>query len=66
MELDHELQMYIDNARPDQRFANLDRIVGLSNLFVDNKNDLSFFPLVKLVKLVLILPAATKSAARYF
>ena len=66
MDLGHELRIYIDNVRADQRFANLDGIADLSKKLVDTKKHLAFPLVYQLLKLVLILPVATASVERCF
>lgn len=41
-DLSHELPIYIDNMRSDERFANLNTISELAKLMVQTKNILSF------------------------
>ena len=66
MDLGHELRIYIDNVRADERFVDLNGIADLAKLLVDTKTHL-LFPLVyQLLKLVLILPVATASVERCF
>ncbi|PVH38689.1 hypothetical protein PAHAL_5G328300 [Panicum hallii] len=65
-DLAHELPIYIDNIKADERFSNLNSITALAKLMVDT-NKHQAFPLVyKLLKLVLILPVATASVVRCF
>ena len=66
MDLGHELRIYIDNVRADQRFANLDGIADLAKKLVDTKKHLAFPLVYELLKLVLILPVATASVERCF
>ena len=66
MDLGHELRIYIDNVRADQRFANLDGIADLAKKLVDTKKHLAFPLVYQLLKLVLILPVATASVERCF
>ena len=66
MDLGHELRIYIDNVRADDRFVDLDGIANLSKLLVDTKKHLSFPLVYQLLKLVLILPVATASVERCF
>ncbi|PVH33693.1 hypothetical protein PAHAL_8G046400 [Panicum hallii] len=65
-DLAHELPIYIDNIKADERFSNLNSITALAKLMVDT-NKHQAFPLVyKLLKLVLVLPVATASVERCF
>jgi hypothetical protein len=65
-DLAHELPIYIDNIKADERFSNLNSITALAKLMVDT-NKHQAFPLVyKLLKLVLVLPVATTSVERCF
>ena len=66
MDLDHELRIYIDNVRADERFVDLDGSADLAKLLVDTKKHLSFPLVYQLLKLVLILPVATASVERCF
>ena len=66
MDLGHELRIYIDNVRADERFVELDGIADLAKLLVDTKKHLSFPLVYKLLKLGLILPVATASVERCF
>ena len=66
MDLGHELRIFIDNVRADQRFANLDGIADLAKVLVETKKHLAFPLVYQLLKLVLILPVATASVERCF
>ena len=66
MDLGHELRIYVDNVRADERFVDLDGIADLAKLLVDTKKHLSFPLVYQLLKLVLILPVATASVERCF
>lgn len=65
-DLDHELQIYIDNVRADERFGKLDTISQLVKLMVDTKKHLAFPLVYRSLKLVLVLPIATASVERCF
>ena len=64
MNLGHELWIFIDNVRADQRFANLDGIADLAKELVETKKHLAFPLVYQLLKLVLILPVAAASMER--
>ena len=66
MDLGHELRIFIDNVRADQRFANLDGIADLAKVLVETKKHLAFPLMYQLLKLVLILRVATTSVERCF
>ena len=59
MNIGHELWIFIDNVRADQRFANLDGIADLAKVLVETKKHLAFPLVYQLLKLVLILPVAS-------
>ena len=58
MDLGHELRIFIDNVRADQRFANLDGIADLAKVLVETKKHLSFPLVYQLLKMALIFPVA--------
>jgi hypothetical protein len=65
-DLGHELNIYIDNVRADQIFANLNTISELAKLMVTTNKHLVFPSVYWLLKLVLVLPVATVSVERCF
>jgi hypothetical protein len=65
-DLDRELNIYIDNMRADERFADLNTISELARLMVGTKKHLAFPLVYRLLKLVLVLPIATASVERCF
>jgi hypothetical protein len=65
-DLGRDLNIYIDNVRADERFANLNTISELAKLMVSTNKHLSFPLVYRLLKLVLVLPVATASVERCF
>ena len=65
-DLDRELNIYIDNMRADERFADLNTISELARLMVGTKKHLAFPLVYRLLKLVLVLPIATALVERCF
>ena len=66
MALEHQLNLYIDNVREDERFANLKGLSDLARVMVDTKKHLSHYLVYRLLKLALILPVATATVERCF
>ena len=64
--LRHQLSIYIDNVRADERFGDLSGIGDLAKLLVDTNKHVSFPLVYQLLKRVLILPVATASVERCF
>ena len=62
--LRHQLSIYIDNVRADERFSGLNDIGDLAKLLVDTNKHVSFSFVHQLLKRVLILPVATASVER--
>jgi hypothetical protein len=65
-DLGRDLNIYIDNVRADERFANLNTISELAKLMVSTNKHLGFPLVYRLLKLVLVLPVATASVERCF
>jgi hypothetical protein len=65
-DLAHELPLYIDNLRADERFVSLNTISKLAKLMVSTKKHLAFSLVYQLLNLVLVLPVATASVERCF
>ncbi|XP_039811811.1 uncharacterized protein LOC120674744 [Panicum virgatum] len=65
-DLGRELNIYIDNVKADERFANLNTISELAKLMVGTNKHLGFPLVYRLLKLVLVLPVATASVERCF
>ena len=65
-DLAHELPLYIDNVRADERFAGLKTISELAKLMVSTNKHLAFPLVYQLLKIVLVLPVATASVERCF
>jgi hypothetical protein len=65
-DLAHELPIYIDNIKADERFSNLNTITELAKLMVETKKHQAFSLVYRLLKLVLVLPVATASVERCF
>ena len=66
MTLEHQLGLYIDNIREDERFANLKNLGDLACMMVETKKHLSHPLVYRLLKLVLTLPVATATVERCF
>ena len=64
--LEHQLGLYIDNIRDDERFFNLKDLGDLAYLMVKTKKHLSHLQVYRLLKLVLILLVATSTIERCF
>jgi len=65
-DLGDELNLYIDNVRADERFANLNTISEHAKLMVCTNKHLGFPLVYWLLKLVLVLLVATASVERCF
>ncbi|XP_002439156.2 zinc finger MYM-type protein 1 [Sorghum bicolor] len=65
-DLAHDLPIYMDNIKVDERFSGLSTITELAKLIVDTKKHLAFPLVYRLLKLVLVLPIATASVERCF
>uniref|UniRef100_A0A7N0UR35 HAT C-terminal dimerisation domain-containing protein n=1 Tax=Kalanchoe fedtschenkoi TaxID=63787 RepID=A0A7N0UR35_KALFE len=66
LELEFQLEMYIDDVRNDARFQQVKDLGGLSCMLVETSKDKTFSYVYLLLKLVLILPVATTSVERVF
>ena len=64
--LKQQLDIYIDNVRGDERFADLKHLGDLSRLMVETKKHLSQPLVYRLLKLSLTLPVATATVERCF
>ncbi|XP_074378278.1 uncharacterized protein LOC141719800 [Apium graveolens] len=64
--IEHELSIYIDNVKADERFANLNGISDLARVLVETKKIHCYSLVYRLVKLSLILPVATATVERCF
>ena len=64
--LEHQLGLYIDNIREDERFSNLKDLGDLAYMMVKTKKHLSHPQVYRLLKLVLTLPVATATVERCF
>ncbi|KAK9062854.1 hypothetical protein SSX86_020044 [Deinandra increscens subsp. villosa] len=64
--LEHQLDLYIDNVRKDERFANLKGIGDLARVMVETRKHISFPLVYRLLKLTLVLPVATATVERCF
>jgi len=65
-DLAHDLPIYMDNIKADERFSGLSTITELAKLIADTKKHLTFPLVYRLLKLVLVLPVATTSLERCF
>ena len=63
-DLGRELNIYIDNMRADERFANLNTISEVAKLMVSTKKHRVFPSVYRLLKLVLVLLVAIASMER--
>ncbi|XP_076909755.1 uncharacterized protein LOC143567161 [Bidens hawaiensis] len=64
--LSHQLGLYIDSVRKDERYANLNGIADLARVMVETKKHISFPLVYRLLKLTLVLPVATATVERCF
>lgn len=65
-DLNAELFLYIDDVRGDDRFANINTIVELSQKMVATRKHLTYSMVYRLLKLVLVLPVTTATVERIF
>ncbi|KAL9673347.1 hypothetical protein QQ045_029603 [Rhodiola kirilowii] len=66
MTLEHQLCIYIDNVRQDERFMHLDDLGALARVMVDTGKHRTYILVFRLLKLVLTLSVATATVERYF
>jgi hypothetical protein len=66
LQLELQLDNYIDDMKRDERFQGLDNIVGLSVKLVETNRHKVYDMVYLLLKLVLLLPVATASVERVF
>ncbi|KAL9667483.1 hypothetical protein QQ045_001844 [Rhodiola kirilowii] len=66
MALEHQLRIYIDNVRQDERFMNLNNLGALDRVMVDTGKHLTYILVFRLLKLVLRLSVATATVERCF
>ncbi|CAA0259060.1 unnamed protein product [Arabidopsis thaliana] len=64
--LDHQLEIYLDNVKNDERFTDLKRLGDLARVMVETRKHLSHPLVYRLLKLSLILPVATATVERCF
>jgi len=64
--LEHQLGLYIDNIREDDRFANLKSLGDLARVMIETRKHLSHPQVYRLLKVVLTLPIATATVERCF
>ncbi|KAL9675317.1 hypothetical protein QQ045_003519 [Rhodiola kirilowii] len=64
--MEHQLCLYIDNVREDERFSNLKDLFALARVMVDTGKHRAYPLVFRLLKLVLTLPVATATVERYF
>jgi len=64
--LEHQLGLYIDNIREDERFANLKSLGDLARVMIETRKYLSHPLVYRLLKLVLTLLIATVTVERCF
>ncbi|KAK9079615.1 hypothetical protein SSX86_001288 [Deinandra increscens subsp. villosa] len=64
--LAHQLDLYIDNVRKDERFANVKGISDLARVMVEIRKHITFPLVYRLLKLILVLPVATATVERCF
>jgi len=65
-DLNAELFLYIDDVRGDDKFANINTIVELSQKMVATRKHLTYSMVYRLLKLVLVLPVTTATVERIF
>jgi hypothetical protein len=65
-DLAHDLPIYMDNIKADERFSRLSTITELAKLIVDTKKHMAFPLVYQLLKLVLVLLVVTTSVERCF
>ncbi|CAM8984635.1 unnamed protein product [Rhodiola kirilowii] len=66
MALEHQLRIYIDNVRQDERFMHLNDFGALARVMVDTGKHRTYILVFRLLKLVLTLPVATATVERCF
>ncbi|KAL9675399.1 hypothetical protein QQ045_003601 [Rhodiola kirilowii] len=66
MALEHQLHIYIDNVRQDERFMHLNDLGALARLMVDTGKHRTYILVFRLLKLVLTLLVATATVERCF
>ncbi|CAM8997489.1 unnamed protein product [Rhodiola kirilowii] len=64
--MEHQLRLYIDNVREDERFSNLKDLCALARVMVDTEKHRAYPLVFRLLKLVLTLPVATATVERCF
>ncbi|XP_076892866.1 uncharacterized protein LOC143544720 [Bidens hawaiensis] len=64
--LSHQLGLYIDSVRKEERYANLNGIADLARVKVETRKHISFPLVYQLLKLTLVLHVATAMAERCF
>ncbi|XP_076924431.1 uncharacterized protein LOC143586860 [Bidens hawaiensis] len=64
--LSHQLGLYIDSVRKDERYASLNGIADLARVMVETRKHISFPLVYRLLKLTLVLPVATATVERCF
>ncbi|KAJ9557377.1 hypothetical protein OSB04_011991 [Centaurea solstitialis] len=64
--LEHQLRLYIDTVKQDDRFSNLKGISDLGRVMVETRKHLVFPLVYRLLKLSLVLPVATATVERCF
>ncbi|CAM8986703.1 unnamed protein product [Rhodiola kirilowii] len=64
--MEHQLCLYIDNVREDERFSNLKDLCALARVMVDTGKHQAYPLVFRLLKLVLTLPVATATVERCF
>jgi hypothetical protein len=65
-DLNHQLFLYINDVRDDDRFSNTQTIVELSEKMVETGKQRCYHLVYRLLKLVLVLPVATATVERCF
>ena len=66
-DLNHQLSLYINDVRDDDRFSNIQTIVDLSQKkMVETGKQRCYHLVYRLLKLVLVLPVATATVERCF
>ncbi|KAL9856982.1 putative transcription factor and/or regulators TTF-type(Zn) family [Arabidopsis thaliana] len=64
--LDHQLEIYLDNVKNDERFTDLKCLGDLARVMVETRKHLSHPLVYRLLKVSLILPVATATVERCF
>ena len=62
--LDHQLEIYLDNVKNDEKFTDLKCLGDLARVMVETRKHLSHPLVYRLLKLSLILPVATATVER--